>query len=151
MLPALRILVLPFASPPPSAPRLASSREDHPAVHRGGAPLTSAAGFDPHRVGGALDNIAQPDLFVGDEPRKSHLVRPRLHLVSRSRMFVLHPAPPGISLSFGPWTLPCNLPRRSARVARWRSAAVRQPVSRQTLPPQRSPPETPTMSVRRRR
>src|SRR5215469_5962688 len=151
MLPALRILVLPFASPPPSAPRLASSREDHPAVHRGGAPLTSAAWLDPHRVGGALDNIAQPDLFVSDEPRKSHLVRPRLRLVSRSGMFVLHTAPPRISPSFKPWTLPGNLPRRSARAARWRSAAALQPASRRTSLPQRSHPETPTMSVRRRR
>src|SRR5215472_1060649 len=150
MLPALRIPVLPSASPRLRAPRLASSRKDHPAVHRSGAPLTSAAGFDPHRVGGALDNIAQPDLFVGDEPRKSHFVRPRLRLVSRSGMFVLHTAPPGISLSFGPWTLPGNLPRRSARVARWRSVAVLQPASRQTSLPQRWHLETPTMSARRR-
>src|SRR5215472_4285835 len=151
MLRALRIPVLPSVSPPLSAPRLASSRKDHPAVHRRGAPLTSTAGFDPHRVGGALDNIAQPDLFVGDEPWKSHFVRPRLRFVSRSGMFVLHTAPPSISLSFKPWTLPGNLPRRSARAAQWRSAAVQQPASRQTSPPQRSPPETPTMSVRWRR
>src|SRR5260370_21599608 len=38
-------------------PRLASSREDHPAVHRGGTPLTSAARSDTHRVSHALHNI----------------------------------------------------------------------------------------------
>src|SRR5215472_3690151 len=151
MLRALRIPVLPSVSPPLSAPRLASSRKDHPAVHRRGAPLTSTAGFDPHRVGGALDNIAQPDLFVGDEAREPHFVRPRLRLVSRSGMFVLHTAPHSISLSFKPWTLPGNLPRRSARAARWRSAAVLQPASRRTSLPQRSHPETPTISELRRR
>src|SRR5262249_58943534 len=123
MLLAVRFPVLPSASPR-SGFRLASSREDHPAVHRRGAPLTSAAGFDPHRVGGALDNIAQPDLFVGDEPWKSNFVRPRLRLDSRSGMFVLHTAPPSISLSFKSWTLPVSLLRASTMAARLRAMPV---------------------------
>ena len=136
MLLGFRFRVLPSASPR-SGHRLASSREHHPAVHRRGAPLTSAAGFDPHRVCRPLDNIAQTNRFIGNETRQSYPVGLRLRLVSRSGSFVLHTAPPNISLSFEPWTLPGNLPRRSATVARSRSAAVLQPASRRTSLAQR--------------
>ena len=134
--PALRFPVLPSASPR-SGPWLASSREHHPAVHRRGAPLAPTTRFDPHRVCRPLDNIAQTNRFIGNETRQSYPVGLRLRLVSRSGSFVLHTAPPNISLSFEPWTLPGNLPRRSATVARSRSAAVLQPASRRTSLPQR--------------
>lgn len=57
MLLAWRFLVLSLASPS-SGSSLASSREDHPAVHSSGASLASAAGLDADRVSHALNDIA---------------------------------------------------------------------------------------------
>src|SRR6516162_4715846 len=89
MLLALRFPVLPSASPR-SGFRLASSREDHPAVDRRGAALAPTTRLDPHRITHALGNIAQTDRFIGDETRQSHPVRLRLRLVLGSGIFVFH-------------------------------------------------------------
>ena len=74
------------------------------------APLTSAAGFDPHRVGGALHDIAQTNRFIGDETRKSHPVRLRLRLVLGSGIVIFHTAPRVIWYRFAPSTSRGSLP-----------------------------------------
>src|SRR6266436_6296789 len=127
MLPALRIPVLPYASPRLTDPRLASSREDHPAVHRGGTPLTSAARSDTHRVCHALHNVTQTDLVAGNEARKPHFAGRHLGLFCHGAIFVLHGAPLMSELAASRPTLLDNRPMRSAMAARYWFAGVLRP------------------------
>jgi hypothetical protein len=44
--------------------------EDEPLVQRCGSPLTTAAGADTNRGRCSFDHIAEPYIFISDEPRK---------------------------------------------------------------------------------
>jgi len=49
--------------------------EDEPAVEYGSTAVTAATGPDSNCRYGSLDDVAEADIVVGDEPRKAHSVR----------------------------------------------------------------------------
>lgn len=57
-----------LALPPPA-------RKNEPAVERGGATLAAATRLDSGSRRDSFDNIAQADVFVGNESGKAHSIR----------------------------------------------------------------------------
>src|SRR5205823_5537519 len=81
----------------------APAREDEPAVERGCATRAASAWSDSNGIGGSLDDVAQADLFVGDEPGQPHLMRLawRLLVTISARplpVHVLHPLPCAVAI-----------------------------------------------------
>jgi len=59
--------------------------EDKALVQRSGAPPTTTAGLESNGRGRAFDDIAEPDIFISDEPGKPNAPRFAAGSVSRCR------------------------------------------------------------------
>jgi hypothetical protein len=57
-----------------------SPGEDEPAVERGSPTFAATAGLDPKGMGRTLDDIAQANIFIGDETWKANPIGLRLAL-----------------------------------------------------------------------
>jgi hypothetical protein len=60
-----------------------STGETDPAVECGGTTFTAAAGLDADSIRGALNDVAEADLIVGNEARETHLIPWTLAMLRR--------------------------------------------------------------------